>query len=60
MSIGRTNKLLEQQTQIPPNENDGGLTYRQQLKQDAMLWAEFLYSEYKREKMLKEEDNGDE
>ena len=25
-----------------------GLTYKQQLKQDAVLWAEFLYSEYKR------------
>lgn len=30
----------------------GGLTYKQQLKQDAMLWAEFLYAEYKREKAL--------
>jgi hypothetical protein len=27
-----------------------GLTYSQQLKQDAVLWAEFLYAEYKREK----------
>lgn len=32
--------------------NESGLTYSQQLKQDAMLWAEFLYSEYKREKAL--------
>ena len=32
-----------------------GLTYKQQLKQDAMLWAEFLYSEYKRHKALLEE-----
>lgn len=39
-----------------PNEvNANGLTYKQQLKQDAMLWAEFLYSEYKREKALIEE-----
>lgn len=39
----------------PKDANAGGLTYKQQLKQDAMLWAEFLYSEYKREKALKEE-----
>lgn len=32
--------------------NESGLTKNQQLKQDAMLWAEFLYSEYKREKAL--------
>lgn len=39
-----------------PKENkEYGLTYKQQLKQDAMLWAEFLYSEYKREKVLLEE-----
>lgn len=39
-----------------PNEaNMNGLTYTQQLKQDAMLWAEFLYSEYKREKAQEEE-----
>ena len=60
MSIRRTNKLLEQQIKIPTAESDSGLTYKQQLKQDAMLWAEFLYSEYKREKILKEENNGDE
>lgn|GEM_PF-4374913 len=39
----------------PEVANTSGLTYKQQLKQDAMLWAEFLYSEYKREKALKEE-----
>jgi hypothetical protein len=39
----------------PEEANTSGLTYKQQLKQDAMLWAEFLYSEYKREKALKEE-----
>lgn len=32
-----------------------GLTYKQKLKQDAILWAEFLYAEYKREKALFEE-----
>lgn len=42
-------------TKSPTEENTGGLTYKQQLKQDAMLWAEFLYSEYKREKALLEE-----
>jgi hypothetical protein len=36
------------------NKNSSGLTYKQQLKQDAALWAEFLYSEYKREKTLRE------
>lgn len=60
MSIGRTNKLLEQQIKTLSEESDGDLTYKQQLKQDAMLWAEFLYGEYKREKMLTEENNGDE
>jgi len=30
-----------------------GLTYKQQLRKDALLWAEFLYSEYKREKELR-------
>lgn len=30
------------------------LTYKQTLRQDAMLWAEFLYSEYSREKALRE------
>ncbi len=39
----------------PEDANTSGLTYKQQLKQDAMLWAEFLYSEYKLEKALKEE-----
>lgn len=39
----------------PEEENANGLTYKQQLKQDAMLWAEFLYAEYKREKALLEE-----
>jgi hypothetical protein len=34
------------------NISGSGLTDNQQLKQDAMLWAEFLYSEYKREKAL--------
>jgi hypothetical protein len=57
MSIsGHTNKLLEQKSEsksTPPDELV--LTARQQLKQDAMLWAEFLYSEYKREKALLEE-----
>ena len=38
----------------PDDANTSGLTYKQQLKQDAMLWAEFLYSEYKREKALTE------
>lgn len=37
------------------NTGGSGLTYKQQLKQDAMLWAEFLYSEYKREKTPREE-----
>lgn len=37
------------------NISGNGLTFNQRLKQDAMLWAEFLYSEYKREKALKEE-----
>lgn len=36
------------------NKNSSGLTHKQQLKQDAALWAEFLYSEYKREKTLRE------
>lgn len=39
----------------PDDANTSGLTYKQQLKQDAMRWAEFLYSEYKREKVLLEE-----
>lgn len=44
-----------QKNQTTPKENKGyGLTYKQQLKQDAALWAEFLYSEYKREKTLRE------
>lgn len=51
----------KQNTVKTSTEQDGdGLTYKQQLKQDAMLWAEFLYGEYKREKMLTEENNGDE
>jgi len=37
------------------NNTSGELSYSQQLKQDAMLWAEFLYSEYKREKSSFEE-----
>lgn len=46
----------KQKNQTTPKENkEYGLTYKQQLKQDAMLWAEFLYSEYKREKVLLEE-----
>lgn len=46
----------KQNNQAHPKENgDIGLTYKQHLKQDAMLWAEFLYSEYKREKVLLEE-----
>lgn len=40
---------------ILANKQFTGLTYKQQLKQDAMLWAEFLYAEYKREKALLEE-----
>lgn len=46
----------KQKNQTAPKENkEYDLTYKQQLKQDAMLWAEFLYSEYKREKVLLEE-----
>jgi len=44
----------EKKTQTAPGEREAGLTYKQQLKQDAMLWAEFLYSEYKHEKALRE------
>lgn len=36
-------------------DTGNGLTYKQQLKQDAMLWAEYLYSEYKREQTSLEE-----
>jgi hypothetical protein len=44
-----------QKNQTTPKENKGyGLTPKQQLKQDAALWSEFLYSEYKREKALRE------
>lgn len=46
-------EMTEQST--PKKIEEHGLTYKQQLKQDAMLWAEFLYSEYKREKALLEE-----
>ena len=49
---GQTKKPLEQKAQ---NKNLPVLTPKQQIKQDAMLWAEFLYSEYKREKALREE-----
>lgn len=57
MSIsGRTPKLLEQKSESKNAAPEvPTLTQKQQLKQDAMLWAEFLYSEYKREKVLKEE-----
>lgn len=45
----------KQKNQTIPKENKGyGLTPKQQLRQDAALWAEFLYSEYKREKALRE------
>lgn len=44
------------ESQASPKEiGEHDLTYKQQLKQDAMLWAEFLYGEYKREKVLLEE-----
>jgi hypothetical protein len=33
----------------------GGLTYKQQLRKDALLWAEFMYSEYKRVKEQRED-----
>lgn len=36
-------------------KNSSGLTHKQQLKQDAALWAEFLYAEYKRNKAQCEE-----
>jgi hypothetical protein len=50
------NAIIRQaSTDKKPEANKRGLNYKQQLKQDAMLWAEFLYSEYKREKALKEE-----
>lgn len=49
-----SNEPSEQQIKKPIKEEGGSpLTYKQQLKQDAMLWAEFLYAEYKREKALK-------
>jgi len=37
------------------DENTYSLTYKQQLKRDAILWAEFLYVEYKEEKAFIEE-----
>jgi hypothetical protein len=55
-SSENTNEPSEQQNKKPiKGKSDGPLTYKQQLKQDAMLWAEFLYAEYKREKTLEGE-----
>ncbi len=48
---GQANKPLEPKAQ---SKNTPVLTPKQQLKQDAMLWAEFLYSEFQREKALRE------
>ena len=42
-------------SKISSTPSNNGLTYKQQLKQDAMLWAEYLYSEYKREQASLEE-----
>lgn len=40
----------EKSARILPGKNRSDLTYNQQLMQDAVLWAEFLYAEYKRHK----------
>jgi hypothetical protein len=51
---GQSSETLEQPTKKLVKASSGNpLTYKQQLKQDAMLWAEFLYAEYKREKAQK-------
>jgi len=47
--------LDKKKSNTTSSKSMSGLTYKQQLKQDAVLWAEFLYSEYKRNKALTEE-----
>jgi len=49
--VGKDLQVEPQKAEEPIVDNyASGLTYKQQLKQDAMLWAKFLYAEYKREK----------
>jgi hypothetical protein len=40
---------------ISATSSDYSLTYKQQLRKDALLWAEFMYSEYKRVKEQRED-----
>lgn len=46
----KRNEQKEKSARILPGKNRSDLTYKQQSRQDAMLWAEFLYAEYKRHK----------
>ena len=54
--LGQSDVSSEQKSKNTSTASEKpALTPKQQLKQDAMLWAEFLYSEYKRKKALIEE-----